>query len=220
MTSTIGSVRSAVVDDGGVSGEVVADVHARIEELSQRPDAEKGAHENPPTARHQVSARVEKTPVEPIRETVAVRSDPERAFDLFTNQMGTWWPVGSYSRAVSEFEHDDVRVTKLEFEARMGGSIREHMSDGRILPWAEVIAWHPPHRVLLAWRPHSIPEPPTEVEVTFSAQEGGTLVEIEHRGWQRLSEGFRHGLYEVYARGWVTTLGCFATAADQDITRD
>jgi uncharacterized protein YndB with AHSA1/START domain len=159
----------------------------------------------------------EKEPVEPIRETVTVLTDPQSAFDLFTNQMGTWWPVELYSRAVSEFESEDVTVVELEFQAGIGGSILEHMSDGRILPWAEVIAWHPPHRVVLAWRPHSAPEPPTEVGVTFAAQEGGTLVELEHRGWHLLSEEFRKALYAIYLRGWPATLACYAAVADRDI---
>jgi uncharacterized protein YndB with AHSA1/START domain len=161
------------------------------------------------------AANVEKAQVEPIRQTVTVRSDPERAFAIFTEQMGTWWPLDAYSRAVSEFEDEDVQVARLEFQPHHGGSILEHLSDGRILPWAEVIAWDPPHRVLMAWRPHSMPEPPTEVEVTFTAREDGTLVELEHRGWERLSEDFRAGLYEIYARGWITTLGRFVAAADR-----
>jgi uncharacterized protein YndB with AHSA1/START domain len=155
--------------------------------------------------------------VEPIRHGVTVRSTPGRAFDLFTEGMGTWWPVDAYSRAVSELQDEDLRVTQLEFQARMGGSILEHLSDGRILPWAEVVAWQPPHRVVMAWRPHSVPEPPTEVEVTFTEREGGTVVELEHRGWERLSEEFRAGLYGIYADGWITTLERFAAAADRDI---
>jgi uncharacterized protein YndB with AHSA1/START domain len=188
--------------------------------LSQRRDAAKDILGNQPAARRQVGAHVENAHVGPIRQTVTVRSDPERAFDLFTNQMGTWWPVGSYSRAVSEFKHEDVKVAQLVFQARMGGSILERLTDGRILPWAEVIAWQPPNRVLLSWRPYSRPEPPTEVEVTFAAREGGTLVELEHRGWQRLSEEFREGLYEIYARGWFTTIRCFAVVADRDSAKD
>jgi activator of Hsp90 ATPase-like protein len=152
--------------------------------------------------------------IEPIRQTVTVRSDPERAFHLFTEQMGTWWPVEAYSRAASEFEEEDVQVASLEFQPRLGGSILEHMSDDRTLPWADIVAWDPPHSVLLAWRPHSEPEPPTEVEVTFTAGELGTLVQVEHRGWERLSEDFGKELHEIYVRGWVTTLGCFAAAAD------
>jgi uncharacterized protein YndB with AHSA1/START domain len=130
--------------------------------------------------------------------------------------MGTWWPVHDYSRAVSEFQAESLRVERLEFQARLGGSILEHMSDGRVVPWAEVIVWEPPHRVVLAWRPHDSPEPPTEVDVTFTPRDGNTLVEMEHRGWGRLSEAFREGLYDIYARGWVTTLGLFASAATSD----
>ena len=129
--------------------------------------------------------------------------------------MGSWWPVELYSRVVNEFADEDVEVAELEFQARMGGSILEHLTDGRTLPWAEVIAWQPPHRVELSWRPHSSPEPPTELEVSFFSQEDGTLVAVEHRGWERLSEDFREGLYEIYVRGWPTTLSRFVDAADR-----
>jgi uncharacterized protein YndB with AHSA1/START domain len=154
---------------------------------------------------------------EPIRATVTVRTDPERAFDLFTNKMGTWWPLESYSRAVNEFEHEDVQAAELIFEPRMGGSILERMTDGRVLPWAEVIVWRPPQLVLLSWRPHALPEPPTEIEVTFAAREEGSSVEVEHRGWERLSKDFRTGLREIYERGWPFTLRRFAEAANGDV---
>jgi uncharacterized protein YndB with AHSA1/START domain len=154
---------------------------------------------------------------EPIRATVTVRTDPERAFELFTQKMGTWWPLESYSRAVSEFEHEDVEAAELIFEPQLGGSILERMTDGRVLTWAEVIVWRPPQRLLLSWRPHSLPEPPTEIEVTFAAREEGSLVEVEHRGWEQLSEDFRTGLREIYVRGWPVTLGRFVAAADGDL---
>ncbi len=151
--------------------------------------------------------------IEPIRRTLIVRSDPGHAFDLFTEGMGTWWPLDAYSRAVSEFADHHVQATRLEFQARLGGSILEHVSDGRVLPWGEVIAWEPPSRVLMAWRPHSQPEPPTDVEVTFTARADGTLVRLDHRGWERLSDAFRQGLYPIYVRGWPPTLERFRAAA-------
>lgn len=183
--------------------------------MNQRKASDRDLRGGLPKNSDELDARIEKAQVEPIRHAVVVRSDPIRAFTVFTEQMGTWWPVNSYSRAVSEFEHEDVGVVKLEFQARMGGLILEHMSDGRVLPWAEVVAWEPPHRVLMAWRPHSSPEPPTELEVKFAARDGATQVELEHRGWGRLSEGFREGLYELYVRGWPTTLESFVAVADQ-----
>ena len=148
-----------------------------------------------------------------IRRKVSVPVDLELAFRLFTEGMGTWWPLDAYSRAVAELAEQDVRAERLEFQARPGGAVLEHLSDGTVLPWAEVTAWDPPHRVRMAWRPHSMPEPPTEVEVSFAAEAGGTRVELEHRGWEALSDGFRQSLYEIYVRGWVTTLDRFAAAA-------
>lgn len=155
------------------------------------------------------------TGAEPIRHAVTVGLEPAEAFDLFTAGMGTWWPVEDYSRAVSEFAADDVSVERLEFEPRLRGSIFEYMSDGRILPWAQVIAWEPPRRVVMAWRPHALPEPPTELEVTFEPTDGGTVVEVEHRGWDRLSEAFRDAMYPIYVRGWPPTLARLVTAANE-----
>jgi uncharacterized protein YndB with AHSA1/START domain len=153
--------------------------------------------------------------VEPIRRTVSVQCDLERAFKVFTEGMGSWWPLELYSRAVSEFAGEHVQAERLEFQARLEGSILEHLSDGRTLPWGEVIAWEPPHRVVMAWRPHSLPEPPTEIEATFTAHGNATVVQIEHRGWELLSDGFRAQLYDVYVRGWITTLERFVTFADR-----
>ena len=151
----------------------------------------------------------------PIRHSVTVGRTLDQAFQLFTDRMGTWWPLDQYSRAVNEFGAEGVTATELEFQARMGGSILEHLSNGTVLPWGEVIGWDPPDRVVMAWRPHSLPEAPTELEVTFTARGEGTLVEIEHRGWERLSPEFRATLYPIYVRGWVTTLERFAEVADQ-----
>jgi uncharacterized protein YndB with AHSA1/START domain len=152
----------------------------------------------------------------PIRQSVTVRRSPEHAFQLFTEGMGTWWPVESYSRAVSEFKDDGVHVERLEVQPRLRGLVLEHMSDGRVMHWAEVTGWDPPRTVVFSWRPHSMPEPPTELEVTFASQGPGTRVDLEHRGWERLSPQARDGLYEIYARGWAFTLDRFASAADQD----
>src|SRR4051812_19683004 len=69
-------------------------------------------------------------PAAPIRHVVTVRCAPEHAFMVFTERMGAWWPLESYSRAVNEFAGDAVSVTWLEYQARPGGAILEHLSDG------------------------------------------------------------------------------------------
>ena len=150
--------------------------------------------------------------MEPIRRSVTVGLDPERAFRLFTEEMGSWWPVEMHSRAVDEFPDEDLKVERLEFQTRVGGQVLEHMSDGRALPWGEVLVWEPPDRFVLAWHPTSSDRPPTEVEVRFTAGADGTLVELEHRGWERLGPRYAevHGSYDA---GWVPTLERFRAAA-------
>ncbi|MGH2709615.1 MAG: SRPBCC domain-containing protein [Actinomycetota bacterium] len=156
--------------------------------------------------------------VEPIRRSVKVECGPEEAFRLFTEGMGEWWPIETHSRAATEHEGEGVKAERIEFQARAGGQILEHLSSGEVLAWADVLSWEPPHRFVVAWKPHSRPQPPTEVEVTFAAKEGGTIVELEHRGWERLTEDFAE-LYHSYAGGWIETLGRFATAAGESETQ-
>ncbi len=154
--------------------------------------------------------------IEPIRRSVTVRVPPDRAFRVFTEEMTAWWPHATHSRAAMEFDDDpSLTVRSIEVQGRVGGMVLEHMSDGRALPWADVVGWEPPSRFVMAWRPNTRPEPPTEVEVTFTAIEGGTRVDLEHRGWERLTE-LRQELYESYGGGWVATLGCFEAFANEE----
>jgi len=154
-------------------------------------------------------------PVDPIVRSVTVRGGAERAFRIFTERMGSWWPHGTHSRAAMEFEEDGVTVAEIEFQGRVGGRILEHLSDGRVMPWAEVLVWEPPARFVVAWKPHDRPQPPTEVEVTFVAEEDFTRVTLEHRGWERLTEDVAE-VYASYGSGWVGTLSRFAEAANEE----
>jgi uncharacterized protein YndB with AHSA1/START domain len=154
--------------------------------------------------------------VEPIRRSVTVSLPVERAFELFTSGMTTWWPVETHSRAAMEFEDEDVKVESIEFNGYPGGSIVERMSDGRSVLWGEVVEWDPPGRFVMAWKPHSRLQAPTEVEVRFTPRGSGTLVDLEHRGWERLTEDFTR-LYASYGSGWIGTLTRFAEAADKEV---
>ncbi|MCI0636152.1 MAG: SRPBCC domain-containing protein [Actinobacteria bacterium] len=150
---------------------------------------------------------------EPIQRSVTVSCDPDRAFRLFTEEIGSWWPVETHSRAASDLEGQDVKVEQVEFQTRAGGQVLEHLSDGQILPWGEVTVWEPPNRFVLAWHPSFAERPPTELEVRFTPRDGETLVELEHRAWERLGAGFDE-LRGSYADGWGTTLERFRAAAE------
>ncbi len=151
--------------------------------------------------------------IEPIRRTVTVRCDPATAFCVFTAELGTWWPLESFSRAADR-EDPSIKTERVVVEEHVGGRIYEVLSDGTESEWGSIEAWEPPSRVVMSWRPHDRPVPPTEVELRFSPDGTGTRVELEHRGWERLGELAGEGR-EAYAHGWPMVFDeCFVRAAN------
>jgi uncharacterized protein YndB with AHSA1/START domain len=149
---------------------------------------------------------------EPIRRSVRVDRAREDAFRLFTEGMGEWWPVERFSRTADGEYGEGVKLERVVFEPREGGRVYEVTSDGREPSWAEILTYEPPSRIVLAWRPNDSDRPPTEVEVRFEPDGEGTLVELEHRGWERLGD-LAADAREGYANGWPLTLERYAAAA-------
>lgn len=144
-------------------------------------------------------------PIEPIRMSARVRRPIVDAFRLFTEEIGSWWPVQThYARGP---------VVGMVFEGRVGGRIYEQCADGESVAVAEVLLWEPPHRLILSWHPSVLPTTPTEIEVRFFSEDAhATRVELEHRGWERL--GARaHQQRTAYLNGWPTVWGCFQAKA-------
>jgi uncharacterized protein YndB with AHSA1/START domain len=133
-----------------------------------------------------------------IRKTVTVDASLETAFETFTRRIASWWPTGSHRI----FEQGGSVV----FEEHVGGRVYERSAEGEEADWADVLAWEPPHRVVLRWRVNP-KRGPTEVEVRFAAENGGTRVQLEHRGWDD-PEGRAN-----YDTGWDPVLARFAGAA-------
>lgn len=127
-----------------------------------------------------------------IRKTITVDTSVETAFETFTRQMSNWWPRESHS-----LYEDRERIV---FEERVGGRVYERSTDGQEGDWADVLAWEPPARFVLRWRVNP-KRAPTEVEVRFTAENGGTRVDLEHRGWDD-AEGRSN-----YDTGWDFVLG-------------
>ncbi len=142
--------------------------------------------------------------IEPIQRHVTVGADQARAFRLFTEEIGSWWPVDTFSMAIDR--EGGTKVESVVFEQREGGRVYEVASNGTEATWATVMAWEPPQRLVLAWKPNLRDESPTEVEITFTAEETGTRVGLEHRGWERLGERAIEAS-EGYATGWSFVLG-------------
>jgi uncharacterized protein YndB with AHSA1/START domain len=151
-------------------------------------------------------------PTEPVRKSVRVACDVEHAFRVFVEHIDEWWPVERLSRTADKQYAAGVTLERLVFEPRTGGRLYEVTSTGEEGSWAEVLVYEPPRRLVLAWKPNDRPEPPTEVEIRFDPDGDGTLVNLEHRGWERLgarAEEARAG----HDGGWQLPLERFAAAA-------
>jgi uncharacterized protein YndB with AHSA1/START domain len=127
--------------------------------------------------------------------------------------MTTWWPLETHSR---HDEVDGATVERLEFPTEPGLPILEHLSTGDALSWGELVVYEPPHRIVLAWKPNSNPSPPTEVEVTFTAEGDGTRVELEHRAWERLG-AIAAEARAGYEGGWDLVLRRYVDAVVREV---
>ncbi len=141
-----------------------------------------------------------------VLRSVEVSIPPERAFEVFTRRMGEWWPLHTHSIA-------EKRAMNVRFEEWAGGKVFEVVDDGTEWEWAEVLTWEPPHLLVLAWHPTERPTVSTEVEVRFTGFDGGTRVELEHRGWERLGDLAMTARVD-YDQGWLPVLGLYQGMAN------
>jgi uncharacterized protein YndB with AHSA1/START domain len=149
--------------------------------------------------------------VAPVRKSVVVHRSQDEVFDLFTDRLDAWWPLATHSIAADTFE-GRVTAEAIVFEKRPGGRVLERMSDGTEAAWGTILAWEPPARFVMSWKPTLEDGPSTEVELRFTSLDGGrTRIDLEHRGWELLdpADPRRDG----YDEGWARLFGRFAEVA-------
>jgi hypothetical protein len=149
--------------------------------------------------------------IEPVRHTVTVYCDADRAFQTFTAGIAGWWPYGRRSVGGD-------RVREAVFEGRVGGRVFERWDDGTTVPWADVTTFDPPRHIVLRWYPGQGVSEATDVEIAFEPLRAGvTRVRLEHSGWERLADGAeRRDSYEG-PTGWGGVLAGYGLdAADPD----
>ena len=145
-----------------------------------------------------------------VRRDVVVDVPVERAYTVFTERFGDFKPR----------EHNLLQadIAETVFEPRAGGALYDRGVDGSECRWARVLAYEPPHRVVLSWdiSPRwgleTDPERTSEWEVRFHAESPErTRVELEHRNLDRHGEGWE-GVRDGVAgdQGWPLYLERFA----------
>ena len=107
-----------------------------------------------------------------------VKAPPERAFAVFTEEIGDWW------RPQGLFQTTPRAPGRLAFQE---GRLIETLANGKVFEIGKVLAWEPPNRLVFSWRQAAFPpDLHTEVEVGFEAVGEETRVSVEHRGFDRV----------------------------------
>jgi hypothetical protein len=139
-----------------------------------------------------------------VRSVIVALAPPE-AFELFTSEMGVWWPFRSHSCGGDE-------SMDVQFEPRVGGAVTEVARDGRRWAWGTLTEWDPPHAFAMTWHPGLPLAEATCLRVSFTSCEAGTDVRVHHSGWEARGPA-ADAKRDQYDGGWPPTLAAFAAAA-------
>jgi uncharacterized protein YndB with AHSA1/START domain len=144
-----------------------------------------------------------------VRKAVNLHVPPAVAWRVFTEKMGTWWPLATHKIG-------KAKAVDAVIEPRVGGRWYERGDDGSTCDWGRVLSWEPHSRLVLSWEisadwQHD-PNLKTEVEVRFIAVgKDGTRVELEHRYLDRYGAkaAQMRGIFDS-EQGWKGLLDAFA----------
>jgi uncharacterized protein YndB with AHSA1/START domain len=151
-----------------------------------------------------------------VRSSIVVEAPIDRAFRVFTEDLGSFKPP----------QHNmlGVEIAETVFEPRVGGFLYDRGVDGSECRWARVLAYEPPDRVVFTWDISPFWQIETdlaktsEVEVRFFAETAQrTRVELEHRNLDRHGDGWE-GVREGVGGndGWPLYLRRFGDLFEED----
>jgi uncharacterized protein YndB with AHSA1/START domain len=147
-----------------------------------------------------------------VRKVVSVQAPPTVAWRVFTEKMGSWWPLATYKIGTA-------KAVDAVIEPRVGGRWYERGDDGSTCDWGRVLAWEPHSRLVLSWDINADWQYDlalgTELEVRF-IDDGNdrTRVELEHQRLDRYGER-RDEMRRIFDTegDWGKLLELFACAA-------
>ena len=137
-----------------------------------------------------------------ITRTVLLPCAAERAFVLFTERAGEWWPA---ERRHTRDPQSTIRIEKT-------GRFYERSSDGAEVELGVVRLFEPARRLVLDWYPGTGAAQPTHVEIRFELEGAATRVTIEHRPGPASAEVYpqRAAAYEA---SWARVCAAWEVAA-------
>ena len=137
--------------------------------------------------------------LDPLISTIEVPCSQEKAFSIFVEQMGSWWPLDKRSMSM----HAGATAKSLRVEAKLGGQIVETGHDDTLHHWGTITTYDPHALVSMDFHMGLPPENASLVEVRFTALgKERTQVELTQSNWEAfgdMAEMMRRG----YGSGWV-----------------
>ena len=150
--------------------------------------------------------------IAPVRKSIRVKASQAHAFEVFTAGLDRWWPrkatIGTSP------------LKAVTIEPRLGGRWYETGEDGSQATVGKILLWDPPNRFIVSWDINHRWKPDTtvgsEVEVRFTIEgPDATMVELEHRKFERMGEEGGASLRRDVDGGWPGILEGFRAAAEQ-----
>jgi DNA-binding transcriptional ArsR family regulator len=160
-------------------------------------------------------AEVDSGGMPPLLASIVVDAGQDRSFTMFTAGIGSWWPLA--------FHLGPTEPTSFHIEPWAGGRWYERAADGLEHGWGRLATWDPPRLLIATWEIDGSwdPDPDSahasEVVVRFhSIGPRRTVMDVEHRGFDRLVGGaeVRRGL--AAGRTWDVLLSRLARCAAAD----
>ncbi|MEV4630332.1 SRPBCC domain-containing protein [Micromonospora sp. NPDC049523] len=118
----------------------------------------------------------ENVPPHPVVRELALPCAAAYAFEVFTAGIGGWWPTG--------FTASGADLAAVVVEPRAGGRVYERDRTGSEYDWGTVAVWEPGGRIVLHWTLGQRTGDATLVELRFTPDGAGSVVRLEHGGWQ------------------------------------
>ena len=149
--------------------------------------------------------------------SLRVAASPERAFEVFTRDIGRWWQANDL------FRFTPRSPGRIALEAGEGGRFTETLANGVVFEIGRVTGWEPGVRLALTWRQATFaPGQLTHVEVIFEAVGAETRVTVTHTGWDSIPQGhvarhsFPDGVFlRRHGEWWQRLLAAFRSVSDR-----
>lgn len=140
-----------------------------------------------------------------VKKSIEVPLPPERAYEVFFAEIGTWWPLATHSVGLE-------RALSVSGGAAAGDELLETLIDGTTSVWGSVVESDPPRSATLSWHAGRPADEATRLELTFTESgDGGTLVELVHSGWERWADGATQAA--GYNEGWDIVLAHYVRSS-------